>query len=367
MVLQQLIERTPPANNREARPTEADERVRDGIVGTTVVAGQVPGTDPLRGRGTNLNGWIEGEIRAQERLQGHGLRSSVRSASMGSREDFWQGVVVDIPYSRAPVVPGSAPSATSELSVDIEPNRFAIEPSPAVSGMPPAARSWRAIDRYVAAIDNPIPVRNASYSDRHGSHRVLREAFVIITIEGASEEFERKLLALLAEHRDDLAVFADTAWDGDRAMVFLNTLNEDARQFVRLIVESDGHLDAAVLREAFPRGLRGPTVALTYALKRGYKHGWWPEGTEAPVTVIYGGGPQDGWRQASAYEMSGEDLLAFRAALAHYDAASSRPPWDEEAPSAFAVNAGWGADDDVPNALLDDPPTAPNFPDGATR
>ncbi|MEE1771697.1 hypothetical protein PUR34_26970 [Streptomyces sp. JV185] len=190
---------------------------------------------------------------------------------------------------------------------------------------------------------------------------------MIITIEGASEEFERKLLALLAEHRDDLTVSVGTAWDGDRAMVFLNTLNEDARQFVRLVVESDGHLEAAVLREAFPRGLRGPTVALTYALKRGYKQGWWPEGTEAPVTVIYGGGPQDGWRQASAYKMSGEDLLAFRAALHRYDATMSRPPWGEEAPSALAVTAGWGADDDVPRALHDDPPTAPNFPEGETR
>ncbi|MEV7656200.1 hypothetical protein AB0O39_18715 [Streptomyces anulatus] len=175
-----------------------------------------------------------------------------------------------------------------------------------------------------------------------------------ITIEGASEEFERKLLDLLAEHRDELAVSVDTAWDVDRAMVFLNTLNEDARLFVRLLVESDGHLEAAVLREVFPRGLRGPTVALTYALKRGVKHGWWPGGTEAPVTVVYGGGPQDGWRQASAYEMSGEDLPVFRAAIAHYDAAP-RSPWDMEAPSAFAVHPSWAADADVPNALDDDP------------
>ncbi|WP_333769302.1 hypothetical protein [Streptomyces sp. IBSBF 2435] len=185
-----------------------------------------------------------------------------------------------------------------------------------------------------------------------------------ITIEGASEEFERKLLDLLTEHRDELAVSVDTAWDVDRAMVFLNTLNEDARLFVRLVVESDGHLEAAVLRETFPRGLRGPAVALTYALKRGYKQGWWPEGTEGPVTVVYGGGPQDGWRQASAYEMSGEELPVFRAALAHYDATTSRSPWDEEAPSAFAVHPSWAADADVPRVLYDDPPTAPNFPDG---
>lgn len=161
-----------------------------------------------------------------------------------------------------------------------------------------------------------------------------------LTIEGASEEFERKLLALLAEHRDELAVSVDTAWGADRAMVFLSTLNEDARQFVRLIVESDGHLEAVVLREAFPRGLRGPTVALTYALKRGYRHGWWPEGTEAPVTVVYGGGPHDGWRQASAYEMSGEDLAVFRAALTHYGP-EPRPAWEgRHRPRWLCIQAG---------------------------
>lgn len=196
---------------------------------------------------------------------------------------------------------------------------------------------------------------------------MLRKVLVRITIEGASQEFERKLLDLLTEHRGELAVSVDTAWDVDRAMVFLNTLNEDARLFVRLVVESDGHLEAAVLREAFPRGLRGPNVALTYALKRGYKHGWWPEGTEAPVTVVYGGGPQDGWRQALAYEMSGEELPVFRAALSHHDATTSRPPWDEEAPSAFAVHPSWAADADAPRVLYDDPPTARNFPDGGAR
>ncbi|MBC9714462.1 hypothetical protein H9Y04_18030 [Streptomyces sp. TRM66268-LWL] len=183
-----------------------------------------------------------------------------------------------------------------------------------------------------------------------------------ITIEGASEEFERKLLDLLAEHRDELAISVDTAWDVDRAMLFLNTLNEDARLFVRLVVDSDGHREAAVLREVFPGGLRGPTVALAYALKRGVKHGWWPEGTEAPLTVIYGGGPRDGWRQASAYEMSGEHLPAFRAALAHYDTTTPRPTWDEEAPSALAVHSSWAADADVPRVLYDDPPAAANLP-----
>lgn len=61
-----------------------------------------------------------------------------------------------------------------------------------------------------------------------------------------------------------------------------------------------------------------------------------------------------------------QDLPVFRAALAHYDAAP-RPAWDGEAPSAFAVHPSWAADADVPRALDDDPPTAPNFPDGASR
>ncbi|MCT9138672.1 hypothetical protein [Streptomyces violarus] len=190
-----------------------------------------------------------------------------------------------------------------------------------------------------------------------------------ITIEGSSADFERKLLALLSEHRDELAVSVDTAWNVDRAMIFLNTLNASARLFVRLVVESDGHLEAAVLREAFPRGLRGPTVALTYALKRGVKHGWWPEGTEAPVTVIYGGGPQDGWRQAAAYEMSGEDLAVFRTAFAH-SSPEPRTAWDEDAPSALAPHPGWAPDADVPNAfdmVNDEPPAGPNFPNSTAR
>ncbi|WAX78854.1 hypothetical protein [Streptomyces sp. KMM 9044] len=126
---------------------------------------------------------------------------------------------------------------------------------------------------------------------------------------------------------------------------------------------------AAVLREAFPRGLRGPTVALTYALKRGVKHGWWPEGTEAPVTVVYGGGPQDGWRQAAAYEMSGEDLAVFRTAFAH-SSPEPRTAWDEDVPSALAPHPGWAPDADVPNAfdmVADEPPASPNFPNGTAR
>ncbi|MEU8583883.1 GntR family transcriptional regulator [Streptomyces abikoensis] len=59
-------------------------------------------------------------------------------------------------------------------------------------------------------------------------------------------------------------------------------------------------------------------------------------------------------------------VSASRAQLAYRitpDTTTSRPPWDGEAPSAFAVHSSWAADADAPRALYDDPPTAPNFPD----
>ncbi|MFJ8828107.1 hypothetical protein ACIREE_41100 [Streptomyces sp. NPDC102467] len=177
-----------------------------------------------------------------------------------------------------------------------------------------------------------------------------------ITIEGASEEFERKLLALLAEHRDELAVTADTAWNIERAMKFLRDLNASARMFVRFVVNAGGRLDAAVLREEFDRGLRGPTVALTYALKRGVKHGWWPEGTEAPVTVVYGGPSSPAWRQADSYELTPENCQIFREAFALLDVAPVT--WDADAPHPLGPLTGWGDDDDVPRALVDEPPAA---------
>ncbi|MFJ3342348.1 hypothetical protein ACIPT3_14305 [Streptomyces diastaticus] len=45
-----------------------------------------------------------------------------------------------------------------------------------------------------------------------------------ITVEGASEEFERELLDLVAEHRHELAVTADTEWTVERAERYLRLL-----------------------------------------------------------------------------------------------------------------------------------------------
>ncbi|MFE0790372.1 hypothetical protein ACFW4T_24260 [Streptomyces mutabilis] len=170
-----------------------------------------------------------------------------------------------------------------------------------------------------------------------------------ITIEGASEEFERKLLDLFAEHRHELAVTADTEWTVERAERYLRSLPAGARSFAEMVVvDGDGYADAGTLRSVLGK-LNGPTVALSRAIPRGVKAGWWPEGTRAPVTVVYD--PDNpSWQKAIGYEMSGENVPVFRAAFTRLSSA----PWHGDAPPASApaaVGTGWAAMDDVPRAL----------------
>ena len=136
-----------------------------------------------------------------------------------------------------------------------------------------------------------------------------------ITIEGASPEFERKLLALYAEHRSELTLSVDTEWDVDRAERYLRSLPAGARHFARLVVvDGDGRADADLLREEIGK-LNGPTVALSRAIPRGVRAGWWPEGTTAPISVVYD--PDNpSWQRAIAYEMAKANVPVFRDAFA---------------------------------------------------
>ncbi|MCG5121562.1 hypothetical protein ACRWOO_11485 [Streptomyces sp. NEAU-PBA10] len=145
-----------------------------------------------------------------------------------------------------------------------------------------------------------------------------------ITIEGASQEFERKLLDLVAEHRHELAVTADTEWTVERAARYLRSLPAGARRFAELVVvDGDGSADADTLRSALGK-LNGPTVALSRAVPRGVKAGWWPEGTAAPITVVYD--PDNpSWQKAVAYEMAVENVPIFRAAFARLTASTQQP------------------------------------------
>ncbi|MET9399303.1 hypothetical protein [Kitasatospora sp. NPDC002965] len=136
-----------------------------------------------------------------------------------------------------------------------------------------------------------------------------------ITIEGASEEFERRLLDLVAEHRHELLVTADTEWTVQRAERYLRSLPASARRFAEIVViDGDGYADADTLRSSVGK-LNGPTVGLSRAIGRGVREGWWPEGTAAPITVVYD--PDNpSWQRAIAYEMTSENVPVFRTAIA---------------------------------------------------
>ncbi|MFJ2109487.1 hypothetical protein ACIOHH_33505 [Streptomyces microflavus] len=136
-----------------------------------------------------------------------------------------------------------------------------------------------------------------------------------ITIEGASEEFERKLLELLADHRHELAVTADTEWTVDRAVRYLRSLPAGARYFAEMVViTGNGYAEAEKLRSILGK-LNGPTIALSRAIPRGVREGWWPEGTTAPITVVYD--PHNpSWQKAIGYEMAEENVPVFKEAVA---------------------------------------------------
>ncbi|MFF7859384.1 hypothetical protein [Streptomyces sp. NPDC007904] len=184
-----------------------------------------------------------------------------------------------------------------------------------------------------------------------------------ITIEGASEEFERKLLELLVEHRHELTVTADTDWTVERAERYLRSLTAGARRFAEMVmVDGDGYIDADQLRRVLGK-LNGPTVALSRAIPRGVREGWWPEGTRAPITAVYD--PDNpSWQKAIAYQMSREDVPIFREALVRIATTQggaereARPVsagvWEGDAGSALAPAPGWGSADDVPLVTLNE-------------
>ncbi|MFB8211101.1 hypothetical protein [Streptomyces sp. NPDC056010] len=183
-----------------------------------------------------------------------------------------------------------------------------------------------------------------------------------IIIKGADEAFAEKLVALAAQHDANLSVVtADTRWTTDRAERYLRSLPAGARRFIEMVVvDGDGYLDAERLRQALGK-LNGPTVALSRAVPRGVREGWWPEGTSAPISPVWD--PDNpSWHKNIAYQMAKENVLHFRSAFARLTSAkaaggSARPPLGasdradaSSAPDPAAVGKGWG-DEDAPAAL----------------
>ncbi|MEU5397371.1 hypothetical protein [Streptomyces tibetensis] len=185
-----------------------------------------------------------------------------------------------------------------------------------------------------------------------------------ITIEGASEEFAEKVIRLAAQQGAELTVATvQTGWTVDRAECYLRSLPAGARRFAEMvIVDGDGYIDADQLRAVLGK-LNGPTVALSRAIPRGVKAGWWPEGTPAPINPV--SDPDNpSWHQNIAYRMDAGNVPVFREALVrmtttqrgaeHEAEPVNAGVWEGDAPSALAPAPGWGSADDVPLVTFDE-------------
>lgn len=148
---------------------------------------------------------------------------------------------------------------------------------------------------------------------------------VKITIEGASEAFAEKVLTLAAQQGAELTVTAvDTGWTVDRAERYLRSLPAGARRFAEMVVvDGDGYLDAEQLRQVLGK-LNGPTVALSRAVPRGVREGWWPEGVTAPISPVWD--PDNpSWHKNIAYQMATENVPVFRTAFERLDGGHTGP------------------------------------------
>ncbi|MFF4796612.1 hypothetical protein ACFY2M_45055 [Streptomyces sp. NPDC001276] len=96
------------------------------------------------------------------------------------------------------------------------------------------------------------------------------------------------VLALAAQQGAELTVATvDTGWTVDRAERYLRSLPAGARRFAEMVVvDGDGYIDAEQLRQVLGK-LNGPTVALSRAVPRGVREGWWPEGISAPISPVW--------------------------------------------------------------------------------
>lgn len=172
------------------------------------------------------------------------------------------------------------------------------------------------------------------------------------------------MAAALPRPRACRAVTAGAEWTVGRAERYLRTLPAAARTFALTVIDAEGGVaDADELRELLG-SLRGATIALSRAMPRGVKAGWWPEGTPAPIQPTYD--PDNpSWQRAISYVLDREYLPVFREAASCFRPAPAQPwtqkqaeqaaspRWAGDAPSAFTP-AGWGTDE-VPLVVLGGP------------
>ncbi|EGE40750.1 hypothetical protein GTY83_06855 [Streptomyces sp. SID4928] len=102
-----------------------------------------------------------------------------------------------------------------------------------------------------------------------------------ITVEQPTEDFQKKLLALLADHAADIET--DTAWTKERAERLYLALPTNARRIIKEAANRGGYVSADDLRSGEGTSLRGHSAAIKRAVDRGAREGWWPDTLQSPV------------------------------------------------------------------------------------
>lgn len=131
---------------------------------------------------------------------------------------------------------------------------------------------------------------------------------ITVTVDDPTPEFQTKLLALLADHAQD--VEADTTWTEERATHYYRMLPSRARRIVKEAVVRGGMVPADALRDKPDDSLRGHSAPLSRILQRGKVLRRWPEAMKQPVTGV---GP--GFGKVEGYEIDPDLIPVFRTAI----------------------------------------------------
>jgi hypothetical protein len=131
---------------------------------------------------------------------------------------------------------------------------------------------------------------------------------IVVTVDEPTPEFQTKLLALLADHAQD--VETDTTWTEERATHYYRMLPARARRIVKEAVQRGGRVPADALRDKPDDSLRGHSAPLSRILQRGKMLRRWPEAMEQPVTGV---GP--GFGKVEGYEIDRDLIPVFEIAI----------------------------------------------------
>lgn len=131
---------------------------------------------------------------------------------------------------------------------------------------------------------------------------------ITVTVDQPTPAFEVKLLALLAEHAEDVEI--DASWNEERATHYYRMLPARARRIVKEAVQRGGHVPADALRDKPDASLRGHSAPLSRILQRGKMLNRWPESIDHPVKPL---GP--GFGKVEGYEIAADLIPVFKTAI----------------------------------------------------